>query len=195
MTKRSLHLSTQYQHVLGTVSLLANALHLEDMIPKMASLFDGLLFQQTLALARGGTLVEQRFQFPESMALYEEILAAVEEGFIDSGEIDVVVLFRPSSNKKRTRSLGIFGPDMDVLNPQAGLSSNASQSSEKGSSSSATGNSLKASKSGIQKKSSSTKKRSKGAGGGNSSGRNGAGGGGGSGGGNMFNVLSLGCEF
>ncbi|KAG0033742.1 hypothetical protein BGZ81_007500 [Podila clonocystis] len=188
MTKRSLHLSTQYQHVLGTVSLLANALHLEDMIPQMASLFDGLLFQQTLALARGGTLVEQRFQFSESMALYEEILAAVEEGFIDSGEIDVVVLFRPSSNKKRTRSLGIFGPDMDVLNPQAGLTSNASQSSEKGS---ATGNSLKASKSGIQKKSSGTKKRSKGTSGGNSSSRNG----GGSGGGNMFNVLSLGCEF
>ncbi|KAF9297831.1 hypothetical protein BGZ74_009629 [Mortierella antarctica] len=191
MTKRSLHLSTQYQHVLGTVSLLANALYLEDMIPQMASLFDGLLFQQTLALARGGTLVEQRFQFPESMALYEEILAAIEEGFIESGEIDVVVLFRPSNNKKRTRSLGIFGPDMDVLNPQAGLSSNASQSSEKGSSSSATGNSLKASKSGIQKKSSGTKKRSKGAGGGNSSSRNG----GGSGGGNMFSVLSLGCEF
>ncbi|KAG0037642.1 hypothetical protein BGZ82_002136 [Podila clonocystis] len=191
MTKRSLHLSTQYQHVLGTVSLLANALHLEDMIPQMASLFDGLLFQQTLALARGGTLVEQRFQFSESMALYEEILAAVEEGFVDSGEIDVVVLFRPSSNKKRTRSLGIFGPDMDVLNPQAGLTSNVSQSSEKGSSGSATGNSLKASKSGIQKKSSGTKKRSKGAGGGNSSNRNG----GGSGGGNMFNVLSLGCEF
>ncbi|KAG0071022.1 hypothetical protein BGZ93_008521 [Podila epicladia] len=191
MTKRSLHLSTQYQHVLGTVSLLANALYLEDMIPQMASLFDGLLFQQTLALARGGTLVEQRFQFPESMALFEEILAAVEEGFIDSGEIDVVVLFRPNNNKKRTRSLGIFGPEMDVLNPQAGLSSNASQSSEKGLSSSATGNTLKASKSGIQKKSSGTKKRSKGAGGGNSSSRNG----GGSGGGNMFSVLSLGCEF
>ncbi|KAF8933630.1 hypothetical protein BGZ52_007155 [Haplosporangium bisporale] len=177
MTKRSLHLSTQYQHALGTVSLLANALHLEDMIPQMASLFDGLLFQQTLALARGGTSVEQRFQFPESMALYEEILAAVEEGFVDSGEIDVVVLFRPGNNKRRTRSLGIFGPDMDVLNPQAGLSSGASQSAEKASSSSATGNSLKASKSGIHKKSSGNKKRSKGTGGGSSSSRNGTGGG------------------
>ncbi|KAF9375460.1 hypothetical protein CPB97_011451 [Podila verticillata] len=195
MTKRSLHLSTQYQHALGTVSLLANALHLEDMIPQMASLFDGLLFQQTLALARGGTSVEQRFQFPESLVLYEEILAAVEEGFVDSGEIDVVVLFRPSNNKRRTRSLGIFGPDMDVLNPQAGLSSGSSQSAEKASSSSATGNSLKASKSGIQKKSSGNKKRSKGTGGGSSSNRNGTGGGGGSGGGNMFNVLALGCEF
>ncbi|KAF9154825.1 Protein asteroid 1 [Linnemannia schmuckeri] len=200
MTKRSLHLSTQYQHALATVSLLASALHLEDMIPPLAQLFDGLLFQQTLALARGGTLLEGRMQFPESVSMYHQILAAVEEDFVDTGEIDVVVVFR--ANRKGasgaasgagagtgSTSLGIFGPDMEPLN-QLPSSSSTSISG---------GSGLKASKSaGIQKKSGSSKKRSGGAGGGsnggNSNGRSGGSRGGG-GGANMFNVLSLGCEF
>ncbi|KAG0053430.1 Protein asteroid 1 [Gryganskiella cystojenkinii] len=200
MTKRSLHLSTQFQHVLGGVSLLANALHLEDMIPSLASLFDGLLFQQSLALARGGTLLEQRMQFPDSVQMYHGILAAVEEGFIDSGEIDVVVVFR---SKKQTvgdmtplTPLGIFGPDMEPINalPLTSTSSSSSAGSLKSGKSS----------SGIHKKSSSSKKknsnsrsgssRSTGAGGSSSS-SSASGSGGGSNGANMFNVLSLGCEF
>ncbi|KAG0206171.1 hypothetical protein BGX33_007552, partial [Mortierella sp. NVP41] len=107
MTKRSLHLSTQYQHALATVSLLASALHIEDMIPPLAQLFDGLLFQQTLALARGGTLLELRMQFPESVALYHQILAAVEEDFIDTGEIDVVVVFRASASSRKAGGGGV----------------------------------------------------------------------------------------
>ncbi|CAO3571988.1 unnamed protein product [Mortierella alpina] len=223
LTKRSLHLSTQYQHALGSVSLLANALHLEDMIPSLATLFDGLLFQQTLVLARGGTSLENRMQFPESVALYHQILAAVEEDFIDTGEIDVVVVFRSSSKKggphhARTQpaaqqhdpvQLGIFGPDMEPVNQLATMPTAAS-SAMVGSTTapaSSSGASLKPTKSsGIQKKSSgSSKKRSAGGGGGGGGG-NGNGGGGHSGtggrsggrsgtGANMFNVLSLGCEF
>ncbi|KAF9297816.1 hypothetical protein BGZ88_008974 [Linnemannia elongata] len=202
MTKRSLHLSTQYQHALATVSLLASALHLEDMIPPLAQLFDGLLFQQTLPLARGGTLLEGRMQFPESVSMYHQILAAVEEDFVDTGEIDVVVVFRASrkgasaaggtGEAAEATKLGIFGPDMEPLNQ---LPSSSSTTSTIG------GSGLKGSKSaGIQKKSGSSKKRSGGGGGGggsssnSSSGRGGNGRGGG-GGANMFNVLSLGCEF
>ncbi|KAF9132092.1 Protein asteroid 1 [Mortierella sp. 14UC] len=210
MTKRSLHLSTQYQHALATVSLLASALYLEDMIPPLAQLFDGLLFQQTLALARGGTLLELRMQDPDSVSMYHQILAAVEEDFVDTGEIDVVVVFRAASGRKgassstgagvvgadgtatntTTTKLGIFGPDMEPLNQLPTSSTNAGGSSLKGSKSA-----------GIQKKSGSSKKRS---GGGSSSGSSssngrggsrGGGGGGGGGGANMFNVLSLGCEF
>ncbi|KAG0375916.1 hypothetical protein BGX24_008504 [Mortierella sp. AD032] len=204
MTKRSLHLSTQYQHALATVSLLASALRLEDMIPPLAQLFDGLLFQQTLALARGGTLLELRMQFPESVSMYHQILAAVEEDFVDTGEIDVVVVFRAASGRKgagvaesaiaSSTKLGIFGPDMEPLNqlPTSSSSTGAGSSS-----------SLKGSKSaGIQKKSGSSKKRNGGSTGGNggtsssgsNNGRSSARGGGG-GGANMFNVLSLGCEF
>ncbi|KAF8943535.1 hypothetical protein BGZ47_005353 [Haplosporangium gracile] len=200
MTKRSLHLSTQYQHALATVSLLASALHLEDMIPPLAQLFDGLLFQQTLALARGGTLLEGRMQFSESVSTYHQILAAVEEDFVDTGEIDVVVVFR--ANRKGASGapsgagggvgstlLGIFGPDMEPLNQLPSFSSTSASG----------GSGLKGMKSaGIQKKSGSSKKRSGGGGGGsNGSSSNGRGGGsrGGSGGANMFNVLSLGCEF
>ncbi|KAK3847185.1 MAG: hypothetical protein J3R72DRAFT_187415 [Linnemannia gamsii] len=205
MTKRSLHLSTQYQHALATVSLLASALRLEDMIPPLAQLFDGLLFQQTLALARGGTLLELRMQFPESVSMYHQILAAVEEDFVDTGEIDVVVVFRAASGRKgagvaesaiaSSTKLGIFGPDMEPLNqlPTSSSSTSAGSSS-----------SLKGSKSaGIQKKSGSSKKRNGGSAGGNgstsssgsSNGRSGSARGGGGGGANMFNVLSLGCEF
>ncbi|KAF9287461.1 hypothetical protein BGZ68_001790 [Mortierella alpina] len=207
LTKRSLHLSTQYQHALGSVSLLANALHLEDMIPSLAMLFDGLLFQQTLVLARGGTSLETRMQFPESVALYHQILAAVEEDLIDTGEIDVVVVFRSSSKKgthhARTAvhdhvQLGIFGPDMEPVNQLASPTSSAAGSSTSATTAPVSGGSLKATKSsGIQKKSSgSSKKRSAGAGsnGGHSGtgGRNGSRNGTGA---NMFNVLSLGCEF
>lgn len=202
MTKRSLHLSTQYQHALATVSLLASALRLEDMIPPLAQLFDGLLFQQTLALARGGTLLEGRMQFPESVSMYHQILAAVEEDFVDTGEIDVVVVFRASrkgasaaaggsGEAAEATKLGIFGPDMEPLN-QLPLSSSTSSTSG--------GSGLKGSKSaGIQKKSGSSKKRSGGGGnsGSSSNSGNGRSGGsrGGGGGANMFNVLSLGCEF
>ncbi|KAF9137156.1 Protein asteroid 1 [Mortierella sp. GBA39] len=203
MTKRSLHLSTQYQHALATVSLLASALHLEGMIPPLAQLFDGLLFQQTLALARGGTLLEGRMQFPESVRMYHQVLAAVEEDFVDTGEIDVVVVFRASrkgtsaaggtGEVPEATKLGIFGPDLEPLNQ---LPSSSSTSSTSG------GSGLKGSKSaGIQKKSGSSKKRSGGGSGGGSSnsssnGRGGGSGrGGGGGGANMFNVLSLGCEF
>lgn len=191
MTKRSLHLSTQYQHVLGGVSLLANALHLEDMMPLLASLFDGLLFQQSLALARGGTLLEQRMQHQDSVQMYHQILAAVEEGFIDSGEIDVVVVFRAKTGSvgglEDSPALGIFGPDMEPVNV---LGSPSAQSTN---SSNGTAVSLKANKasSGIQKKSSASKKRS----GRSGSSRSGAGSGSSGSGGNMFNVLSLGCEF
>ncbi|KAF9536953.1 Protein asteroid 1, partial [Mortierella hygrophila] len=194
MTKRSLHLSTQYQHALATVSLLASALHLEGMISPLAQLFDGLLFQQTLALARGGTLLEGRMQFPESVRMYHQILAAVEEDFVDTGEIDVVVVFRASrkgasaaaggtGEAAEATKLGIFGPDMEPLNQ---LPSSSSTSSTSG------GSGLKGSKSaGIQKKSGSSKKRSGGGGGGGSSSTssNGRGGGGrgGGGGANMFN--------
>ncbi|KAG0370480.1 XPG domain containing-domain-containing protein [Gamsiella multidivaricata] len=198
LTKRSLHLSAQYQHTLGAVSSLANALYLEDMIPSLASLFDGLLFQQTLALARGGTLLEQRMQYPESVQMYHLILAAVEEDFIDTGEIDVAVVFRAPPGKKGQQhqqqqqqdqrvSLGIFGPDMEAVNQLPVGSPTLSSSS------SASGTSWKVAKSaGIHKKSSgSSKKRS--GGGSGSGGRNGGRGAGG--GANMFNVLSLGCEF
>ncbi|KAF9361368.1 hypothetical protein BGX26_003880 [Mortierella sp. AD094] len=197
LTKRSLHLSTQYQHALGTVSLLANALHLEDMIPPLATLFDGLLFQQTLAFARGGTLLEQRMVYSESVAIYHRILAAIEEDFIDTGEIDVVVVFRaPSSRKAQQQqekhpSLGIFGPDLEPVNQLPAIGS--STSSNPGTSS------LKAAKAaGISKKSSgSSKKRSGGNGSSGGGTNNGGRGGGGRGnnGANMFNVLSLGCEF
>ncbi|KAF9114675.1 hypothetical protein BGX27_010161 [Mortierella sp. AM989] len=198
LTKRSLHLSTQYQHALGTVSLLANALHLEDMVPPLATLFDGLLFQQTLALARGGTLLEQRMIYPESVTIYHRILAAVEEDFIDTGEIDVVVVFRVPLSRRTFQQqdkyppLGIFGPNMEPVNqlPVSGSSSPGNPGTP----------SLKAAKAaGISKKSSgSSKKRS---GGGNSSSGSGtnnngrSGGGRGGSGANMFNVLSLGCEF
>lgn len=191
MTKRSLHLSTQYQHALATVSLLASALHLEDMIPPLAQLFDGLLFQQTLALARGGTLLEGRMQFPESVGMYHQILAAVEEDFVDTGEIDVVVVFRAGRKGasgamvEGATKLSIFGPDMEPLNQ---LPSSTSSSTSGGSG-------LKGSKSaGIQKKPGSSKKRS-GGGSNSSSGSNGRGSRGSGGGANMFNVLSLGCEF
>ncbi|KAF9922885.1 Protein asteroid 1 [Linnemannia zychae] len=191
MTKRSLHLSTQYQHALAAVSLLANALRLEDMIPPLAQLFDGLLFQQALALARGGTMLEMRMQSAESVSMYYQILAAVEEDFIDTGEIDVAVVFR-ASGKKGSNSyssqnpqsggigvaerpkLGIFGPDMEPVNPYGGHSTSSTHSSA---------GSLKASKSaGIQKKSTS-KKRSGGSGshggrGGSRGGSSGSGGGG-----------------
>ncbi|KAF9417353.1 hypothetical protein BGZ94_010014 [Podila epigama] len=174
-----------FENVLSTVSLLANALHLEETMPPLAWLFDGLLFQETLALARGGTLIEQRFQFPESVVLYEEILAAVEEGFIETGEIDVVVLFRRTglgSSNNRSRALGIFGSDMDIVHPITDDSHNSAA---------AGGNSLKATKPGIHKKSSGAKKRTKGGhGGAGSANRKG-----GNGGGNLFNVLSVGCEF
>ncbi|KAF9564563.1 hypothetical protein EC968_004476 [Mortierella alpina] len=219
LTKRSLHLSTQYQHALGSVSLLANALHLENMIPPLATLFDGLLFQQTLVLARGGTSLETRMQFPESVALYHQILAAVEENFIDTGEIDVVVVFRSLSKRgpphlARTPArdhvqLGIFGPDMEPVNQLAAPTSSSSAAGSTalaamttpGSASASGGASLKATKSsGIQKKSpGSSKKRSAGAAGGNGGGHSGSGGrnhGSRNGtGANMFNVLSLGCEF
>ncbi|KAF9947421.1 hypothetical protein BGZ72_010573 [Mortierella alpina] len=208
LTKRSLHLSTQYQHALGSVSLLANALHLEDMIPPLAMVFDGLLFQQTLVLARGGTSLETRMQFPESVALYHQILAAVEENFIDTGEIDVVVVFRSSSKKGAHHSrtpahdhvqLGIFGPDMEPVNQLATPASAAAAGSMASATAApASGASLKATKSsGIQKKSSSTsKKRSAGAGGnGGHSGTGSRNGNRGGTGANMFNVLSLGCEF
>ncbi|KAG0001502.1 Protein asteroid 1 [Entomortierella chlamydospora] len=193
LTKRSLHLSTQYQHALGTVSLLANALHLEDMIPPLATLFDGLLFQQTLAFARGGTLLEQRMVYSESVAIYHRVLAAIEEDFIDTGEIDVVVIFRAPSGRKaqhqqeRHSSLGIFGPDLEPVNQLPTTGSSASSNSG--------APSLKAAKAaGISKKSSgSSKKRS--GGGTNNGGRGGGGGGRGNNGANMFNVLSLGCEF
>ncbi|KAF9175754.1 hypothetical protein BGX21_002654 [Mortierella sp. AD011] len=192
LTKRSLHLSTQYQHALGTVSLLANALHLEDMIPSLATLFDGLLFQQTLAFARGGTLLEQRMVYSESVAIYHRVLAAIEEDFIDTGEIDVVVIFRAPSGRKaqqqqeRHPSLGIFGPDLEPVNQPPTTGSSASSNSG--------GLSLKAAKAaGISKKSSgSSKKRN---GGGTNNGGRGGGGGRGNNGANMFNVLSLGCEF
>ncbi|KAG0330266.1 hypothetical protein BG004_002141 [Podila humilis] len=200
ITKRSLHLSTQYQHVLSSVSLLANALHLEDLMPPLASLFDGLLFQQTLALARGGTSVEQRFRLPESLALYEDILAAVEEGLVDSGEIDVVVLFRSkiTHSGRRARALRILGADVEILNPLAGTqlsppsslqSSTSSQSSALLATSGAasSSHSLKVLKSGVQKRSLIAKKRSKVS---STSSGNGS-----SNSGNMFNVLSLGCEF
>ncbi|GJJ76970.1 hypothetical protein EMPS_09329 [Entomortierella parvispora] len=196
MTKRSLHLSTQYQHVLGGVSLLANALHLEDMMPSLASLFDGLLFQQALALARGGTLLEQRMQHQDSVQMYHQILAAVEEGFIDSGEIDVVVVFRAkmggAGGMGDLPALGIFGPDMEPVN-SLGSSSTHSTNTSNGTA----GSSLKANKasSSIQKKSSSSKKKG-GRSGSSRSGAGSSGNGSGSGnGGNMFNVLSLGCEF
>ncbi|KAG0296696.1 hypothetical protein BGZ96_008741 [Linnemannia gamsii] len=192
MTKRSLHLSTQYQHALATVSLLASALHLEDMIPPLAQLFDGLLFQQTLALARGGTLLEGRMQFPESVGMYHQILAAVEEDFVDTGEIDVVVVFRASrkgtsgATVEGAPKLGIFGPDMEPLN-QVPSSTSSSTSG---------GSGLKGSKSaGIQKKPGSSKKRSGGGSNSSSSSSNGRGNRGSGGGANMFNVLSLGCEF
>ncbi|KAG0251302.1 Protein asteroid 1 [Mortierella polycephala] len=198
LTRRSLHLSTQYQHALGSVSLLANALLLEDMIPPLASLFDGLLFQQTLALARGGTLLEQRMQYPESVQMYHRILAAVEEDFIDTGEIDVVVVFRTSSfNRKQPQyqqdyvALGIFGPDIEPVNQMPASSTATSLSSS--SSSSSLGSFKTVKSSGIQKKSAgSSKKRNGGGGGSSSGGRNGSRGGSGA---NMFNVLSLGCEF
>ncbi|KAF9990250.1 hypothetical protein BGZ75_002883 [Mortierella antarctica] len=208
LTKRSLHLSTQYQHALGSVSLLANALHLEDMIPSLATLFDGLLFQQTLVLARGGTSLETRMQFPESVALYHQILAAVEEEFIDTGEIDVVVVFRSSSKKgthhARTPAhdpvqLGIFGPDMEPVNQLATPITSAAGSTTSAATTPASGGaSLKAIKSsGVQKKSSgSSKKRSaSGAAGGGHSGSGGRNGSRSGTGANMFNVLSLGCEF
>ncbi|KAF8986126.1 hypothetical protein BGZ46_009237 [Entomortierella lignicola] len=197
LTKRSIHLSTQYQHALGTVSLLANALHLEDMIPPLATLFDGLLFQQTLASARGGTLLEQRMAYPESVAIYHRILAAIEEDFIDTGEIDVVVVFRASSSRKAQQqqeiypSLGIFGPEMEPVNQIP--STNSSTTSNLGTSS------LKTAKAaGISKKSQGSSKKRNGGSGSNGSGSNnsnrGNGGRGGNGA-NMFNVLSLGCEF
>ncbi|KAI8604477.1 hypothetical protein EDD21DRAFT_333178, partial [Dissophora ornata] len=172
LTKRSLHLSTQYQHTLSTVALLANALYLEDILPSLASLYDGLLFQQTLALARGGTLLEQRMQHPESVAMYHRILAAVEEDFVDTGEIDVVVVFRATSGKKSQQqqqleqqehivSLGIFGPDMEPVNQLASAQAFSSSS----------GSSLKAAKStGVHKKSSGSSKKRNGGGGGSSSG-------------------------
>ncbi|KAF9187421.1 hypothetical protein BGZ50_001946 [Haplosporangium sp. Z 11] len=196
LTKRSLHLSTQYQYALGTASLLANALLLEDMIPPLASLFDGLLFQQTLALARGGTLLEQRMQYPESVQMYHRILAAVEEDFIDTGEIDVVVVFRTSSfNRKQPQyqqdyvALGIFGPDIEPVNQLPASSTATSLSSS--SSSSSLGSFKTVKSSGIQKKSAGTSKKRNG-GGSSSGGRNSSRGGSGA---NMFNVLSLGCEF
>ncbi|KAG0296342.1 hypothetical protein BGZ98_001013 [Dissophora globulifera] len=217
LTKRSLHLSTQYQHVLSTVSLLANALHLDDFLPPLASLFDGLLFQQTLALARGGTLLEHRMQQADSVTMYHRSLAAVEEDFIDTGEIDVVVVFRAPSGKKANHHqqqhqeqrfpLGIFGPDMEPVNQivPAQAPSGVTLSSGTGS-----GPLLKAGKSaGIQKKSSGSGKKRGGTstgssqtshgsrngnrGGGSGAGTGGAGGG--SSGANMFNVLALGCEF
>ncbi|KAF9916253.1 Protein asteroid 1 [Lobosporangium transversale] len=206
LTKRSLYLSTQYQHTLGTVSLLANSLQLEDMIPPLATLFDGLLFQQTLALARGGTLLEQRMIYQESIDLYHRILAAVEEGFIDTGEIDVVVVFRaPAGSRKnqqqqqqqqqqRRVSLGIFGPEVKPVNQLPSATPLASGSS------SASSWSIKTTKSSaIQKKSSGSSKRRIGNGSGGRNGGNnntrGSGGSSGSSGGNMFNVLALGCEF
>ncbi|KAG0232553.1 XPG domain containing-domain-containing protein [Mortierella sp. GBAus27b] len=216
LTKRSIHLSSQYQYVITTVSLLANALHLEAIMPSLATLFDGLLFQQTLALARGGTLLEQRMQSPELVNMYYRILAAVEEDFIDTGEIDVAVVFRAPSGRKGHQqqdeeqrvSLGIFGSDMEPVNqPEQPASSTPSpvSLSPSSSSSSLSSSGWKSVKSGgVQKKSSGTsKKRQGGSGtghsGNNGGGRSGSGGGRGGGGGgnsaNMFSVLSLGCEF
>ncbi|KAF9435995.1 hypothetical protein BGZ76_005080 [Entomortierella beljakovae] len=191
LMKRSVHLSTQYQHVLGTVSLLANALYLEDIIPSLATFFDGLLFQQTLALARGGTVLEQRMTHPESISMYYKVLAAIEEDFVDTGDIDVVVVFRAPSNKRvqqhdKRPSLGIFGPDMEPINQLTPPGSSADLL-------------LKPSKAaGISKKSSGSSKKRGGASTSrnnntNNNSREGSGRGGN--GGNLFNVLSLGCEF
>ncbi|KAG0006995.1 hypothetical protein BGZ65_000136 [Modicella reniformis] len=220
LTKRSIHLSSQYQYALAAVSFLANALHLEDMMPSLAVLFDGLLFQQTLALARGGTLLEQRMQYPESVTMYHRVLAAVEENFIDTGEIDVVVVFRAPSGKKGHQSqqqqqeqrvsLGIFGPDIEPVNYLSPTPSSSSASSSSSSSSpspspsqstSIAGSSSPSWKpvksAGIHKKSSGTSKKRQGGSGGSGSGtshnsnHNGGGRGGGGRGGGNANMFSV----
>ncbi|KAG0234096.1 hypothetical protein BGW41_001233 [Actinomortierella wolfii] len=199
ITKRSLHLSTQFQHTLGSVLLLANALYLDDILPPLCALFDGLLFQQILALARGGSSVEQKMMSPSTVEAYVDTLLAVEEGFVEIGDIDVVVVFRlPQLQQEQRRSawvnkaqqIRMYGKQVDKASVQ-------------GSSSSSAGGPFKTSKKGggIKKSSGSStaKKRAQVAQGsrrggspGNSQGQSPGGSGSGA---NMFNVLALGCEF
>ncbi|KAG0251804.1 hypothetical protein DFQ27_008514 [Actinomortierella ambigua] len=199
ITKRSLHLSIQFQHVLGSVTLLANVLHLDEILPPLSGLFDGLLFQQILALARGGSSVEQKMTLPSTIEAYVDTLLAVEEGFVDVGDIDVVVVFRSplQQQQQQQKRIHMYGKQVDKPSVQGSLPSSSSSAATAGG-----GPSKNSKKGGGVKKSSgsgATKKRaqaSQGSRRGIGASSNGQDQNQGSGGGaNMFNVLALGCEF